>query len=119
MATTAEKLKAAEEAISKLEQDLSESNELFGNATSHIGELRNEITSKDEKILELETVIANMSNASVQPEFAELSASIINRDSLRLAFASGGQLRKEHAYSDAQQIDRAIDEVLKVWGSNS
>lgn len=105
MATTAEKLKAAE-----LENE---------QLTIKLSGLGVELEAKENKILELEAVIENMPNASVNPEFAELSVSIIHRDSLRLAFASGGQLRKEHAHSDAQQIDRAIDEVLKVWGSNS
>ena len=38
------------------------------------------------------------------------------RQQLRLAMAQGGAIRVQHAHADAQNVDRAIDEILGVWG---
>lgn len=46
-----------------------------------------------------------------KPE-AEQTAS---RNDLRLAFIHAGSVRVQHVRADAQQVERAIDELLAMW----
>ena len=38
-----------------------------------------------------------------------------NRNDLRLAFIQAGSVRVQHVRADAQQVERAIDELLAMW----
>lgn len=40
----------------------------------------------------------------------------VARKELRLAMVQSGLVRVNHARADAQNVDRAIDDILGVWG---
>ncbi|AGH16065.1 hypothetical protein VPKG_00028 [Vibrio phage pYD21-A] len=65
--------------------------------------------------LEKEHAALKESLASQSLDVEVVSESDINRDSLRLAMVNAGMVRKEHARADAQQVDKAIDDILSVW----
>ena len=73
-------------------------------------ELEKQIKDLQEQVAALENVIVNVPNAAVKPDEVE-----INRNQLRLIMLRAGMVRREHAKPDAQAVDRAIDEILKVW----
>lgn len=73
-------------------------------------ELEKQIKDLQDQVSALEEVIVNVPNASVKPDEAD-----INRNQLRLIMARAGMVRREFAKTDAQAVDRAIDEILKVW----
>lgn len=39
----------------------------------------------------------------------------VTRNDLRLAFIQAGSVRVQHVRADAQQVERAIDELLAMW----
>lgn len=43
------------------------------------------------------------------------AAQAVTRNDLRLAFIQSGSVRVQHVRADAQQVERAIDELLAMW----
>lgn len=76
-------------------------------------ELEKQIEDLRKYVSELEETIVNVPNAAVKPD---VDATTLSRDSLRLAMVNAGMVRKEHARADAQQVDKAIDDILSAWG---
>lgn len=44
-----------------------------------------------------------------------LGSEEVTRNDLRLAFIQAGSVRVQHVRADAQQVERAIDELLAMW----